>query len=217
MTDTHVHLTEDERQGLADGTLPDDGTRAAHLATCEACTADVAQLTALMTRIHDRPPLPTPPLDELWPAIRARIEQGKVVPLGNSSGTPARRSDLARWPVLAGLAAASLLVVALSRRAPNDEIRVAARPTVSATLTADSSRAYQQQVEALLEELQLRRAMMRPATAASVDRDLRVVDEAIAELEAALARDPDNVALQQLLAVSYRQKRDLLRQVNDAS
>ena len=222
---TDGHLTEDERQGLADGTLPDESRLAAHLAACDPCTADVTRLRALMTRIHHRPPGPPPPLDAMWPAIRARIEAGKVVPLGAPPTAPARttaarRSSLSRWPVLGGLAAAGLLVVALSHRdADGPAHQVARRVDDRAALTAvaDSSRAYQQQVETLLEELELRRAMMRPATAASIDRDLHVIDEAIAELKAALARDPDNPALQQLLAASLRQKRDLLRQADDAS
>ncbi|HEY7876761.1 MAG TPA: hypothetical protein VIC55_00970, partial [Gemmatimonadaceae bacterium] len=57
-----THITEDERQGLADGTLDADGTAAAvaHLAQCDACAADVTQLRTLMHQLHDSPPPSSP-------------------------------------------------------------------------------------------------------------------------------------------------------------
>ena len=58
--------------------------------------------------------------------------------------------------------------------------------------------------------------MLRPDTRAALDRDLRAVDVAIAELKAAIARDPNNPALRQLLASSYKQKVDLLKRVGNA-
>ena len=66
-------------------------------------------------------------------------------------------------------------------------------------------------------EMALRRAMMRPDVAARMEHDVRVIDSAIAELQDALKHDPNNPALRQLLAASYRQKRDLLRRAEDAS
>ena len=59
--------------------------------------------------------------------------------------------------------------------------------------------------------------MLRPEAAEALDRDLHVVDVAIAELKDAIARDPSNRALRQLLASSYRQKVDLLKRVANAS
>jgi hypothetical protein len=219
-----AHLTEEERQGLADGSLaPDRRTEAqAHAAGCAECAGDVARLHSLMARLTQLPDAPGPELDALWPAIRDRIERGKVVSLdGAQSARPSRR-----WArpaaLVAGAAAAVVLAFTLGRET---------RPPVSTSVTtvtpggsaipvssiADSSRAWQEEVQALLEELELRRATMPPATAASVDRDLKIVDDAIAELTSALARDPNNPALHQLLAASYRQKRDLLRQADNAS
>src|SRR5205823_196499 len=64
---------------------------------------------------------------------------------------------------------------------------------------------------------ELQRALLRPETRASLDRDLRTVDVAIAELKDAVARDPNNPALRRLLASSYRQKIDLLKRVGNAS
>jgi hypothetical protein len=82
---------------------------------------------------------------------------------------------------------------------------------------SDSSRAYQQQVQQLLDEIEMQRAMLGPTTTAVADSDLSAIDQAIAELRAALLRDPNNAALRQLLATSYQQKLDLLKRLNNAS
>ena len=81
----------------------------------------------------------------------------------------------------------------------------------------DSSYAYEREAQALLDKLELQRALLRPDAAVALDRDLKVVDVAIAELKDAVARDPANPALRQLLAASYRQKVDLLKRASNAS
>jgi anti-sigma factor RsiW len=215
-----AHLTEEDRHGLADGSLPPDRRAEAepHLAVCADCAGDVARLHALMTRLEQLPDTHAE-LDALWPAIRSRIERGKVVSLDGAPLT--RRSH--RWArqaaIVAGVAAALVLAFTLGRetREPVDVVVSPATGTTSIITIADSSRAYEEEVQSLLEQLELRRSTMRPATAARVDRDRKILDGAIEEVTDALAGDPDNPALRQLLAASYRQKRDLLKQVDNAS
>jgi hypothetical protein len=225
MTDSHgrfdAHLTEEERQGLADDSLALDRRADAesHAAECAECARDVARVHTFMARVKQRPDAPHAELDALWPEIRSRIERGKVVPLG---AEPAARRSRSRWRlagILTGVAAALVLAFTLGResRPPVEDVVASGNGTTQVVSVADSSRQYQEEVQSLLEEFELRRATMRPATKASVDRDLRILDDAIHELTDALARDPDNPALRQLLAASYRQKRDLLKQVDDAS
>jgi hypothetical protein len=57
---------------------------------------------------------------------------------------------------------------------------------------------------------------MRPELARIVERDLRAIDVAIAELQGAIRTDPNNPALRRLLASSYRQKVDFLKRVSNA-
>lgn len=216
-----AHLTEEERHGLADGSLPpvQRADVEAHVAGCAACTADVARLHSFMTRLELLPHSPDVKLDSLWPAIRSRIERGKVVSLGGGSTARRSRHWTLQGAIVVGAAAAMVLAFTLGResRPPEGDVvtpGIGATPIVS---IADSSRAYEAEVQSLLEELELRRSTMRPATVESVDRDLRIIDGAIDELTEALKRDPGNPALRQLLAASYRQKRDLLKQVDNAS
>ena len=217
-----AHLTEAERHGLADGSLSPDRRADAesHAAECAECAGDVARLHAFMTRLPSRADTPGAELDALWPDIRSRIERGKVVSLGASHRARHARPWARPAAAVAAVAAIVVLAFALGResRGHGDDVVVTpAAGTAPVVSVADSSRAYQDEVAALLEDLELRRSIMRPSTAASVDRDLRIIDGAIRELTDALARDPNNPALRQLLAASYRQKRDLLKQVENAS
>lgn len=216
-----AHLSEEERQGLADGSLlPDRRAESeAHVAGCAECAGDVARLHTLMARLTQLPDPRNAELDALWPAIRSRIERGKIVSLGADSPARHRRSHARLAAIVAGVAAAVVLAFALGRetRPQVDDVAIPGTSTTPIVSVVDSSSIYQQQVESLLEELELRRSMMRPATTANVERDLKIIDGAIDELTDALAHDPNNPALRQLLAASYRQKRDLLKQVDNAS
>lgn len=218
---TDAHLTEEERHGLADDSLPADrrADTESHVAECAECAGDVARLRSFVARVKQLPDAPHAELDALWPAIRSRIEHGKVVSLDVERTTRGAPSWARLAVIITGVAAALVLAFTLGRATGprrNDDVTVATG-TIPVVSVADSSRLYQQEVEALLQEFELRRATMRPSTTASVERDLRILDDAIGELTDALARDPNNPALRQLLAASYRQKRDLLKQVDNAS
>jgi len=101
-------------------------------------------------------------------------------------------------------------------RASQAQTNPAPAGTPALTAVADSERVYQEEAQLLLNRLELERSMLRPETARAVDRDLRVIDQAIAELKDAVARDPRNAALHQLLASSYRQKAELLKRLANA-
>jgi PIN domain nuclease of toxin-antitoxin system len=176
-----------------------------------------------MKRIHEAP-APTAPLDDLWPSIRARIEQTKVVPLATDAARappPASRFPLpARWFASIGVvAAAAIIAFAVRGRRPDAGNSTAGVSNTDAALIAvvDSAHAYEQEARTLLDKLELQRAMLRPDAAKALDHDLHVIDVAIAELKDAVARDPNNPALRQLLATSYRQKVDLLKRIANAS
>jgi hypothetical protein len=64
----------------------------------------------------------------------------------------------------------------------------------------------------LLRALDAQRSHLSPATIATLERNLAVIDAAIAESRAALASDPGNRDLEALLLAGYRQKVALLQQ-----
>ncbi|MDB4876620.1 MAG: hypothetical protein JWM41_3066 [Gemmatimonadetes bacterium] len=219
MTTTR-HLTEGERQGAADGTLAAEQMHDAetHMAECGACAVDVASLRTLMTRIHA--PAPAEELDDLWPDIQSRIEASKVIPIEAQPAASSPRVQRKRLWVAVGVVAAGLIFmysVPQLQYLRAGAARIAPADSEPGLINvADSTSAYEQEANTLLNELQMRRAMMRPQTSASIDRDLRVVDQAIAEVKDALVRDPNNPALRRLLASSYRQKVELLKRASNA-
>lgn len=93
-------------------------------------------------------------------------------------------------------------------------IRAASLPAV--TMQAADEQTDQTEQD-LLAELEMRRHDMRPEATAEIQADLKVVDSAIGELKQAMAHDPSNPVLRQLLASSYEHKAALLRQTKNAS
>jgi hypothetical protein len=223
MTDAQSHLTEEERHASAEGSLPPDQLEPieAHLRGCTACADDVARIRILMTRINEAPTSgASPALDELWPSIRTRIEASKVVPLSaNAIRLEGRRRARRVGSSITMAAALVIAAVALGVRARSRGPTQSSQPADAASLiaVADSAHAYEEEAQTLLNQLELRRSMLRPEAVVAIDHDLRVVDSAIAELKEAIARDPNNPALRRLLASSYRQKVDVLKRVGNAS
>ena len=111
-----------------------------------------------------------------------------------------------------------LLTTLVLRTRPGEQSNNAVVQVASDTsvlrAVADSTRAYEAEAQILLDRLEIQRATMRPEARAAIDRNLHTVDVAIAELKDAIARDPNNPALRQLLATSYRQKVELLKRAN---
>ena len=228
MSSVKAHLSEEDRHRIADGTMDDErrAVIAAHLTICWNCKADVAHLTKALPVMRQTSE-PTAPVDELWSGIHDRIEQGKIVSLGAPTPesppavAPKQRRISWLWLAPAGIAAAVVIALfALPAKRTGDARQTTTMVADTGTTlvsVVDSSYAYEREAQVLLDKLQLQRALLRPETAQALDRDLHVVDVAIAELKDAVTRDPLNPALRQLLAASYRQKVDLLKRASNAS
>ena len=171
----------------------------------------------------------------MWHSLRALLERLKKASITTASDEaiedintlmlreklrsrrPAERlvPRYAQWAAIA-IAASLAMFFAWKgfSRAPSAERR---DPQVELTAISDSVSRYQEQIADLQADLQLTRAMMRTETASAIDRDLKICDQAIAELNEAAKRDPNNLEIRQLLADSYRRKLDVLKRVNNAS
>jgi len=179
-----------------DGTLAarERATVEAHLAGCAGCRTAVAELRRLVAEAQGLPRSIAPERN-LWTAIDARIVQRATYNV-----------QRAFWR--GALAAAAVLVIALGlyRLLPPSTAHY--RPAGGgAGVEADFDRATNE----LSLILAAQRGRLRPETVALVERNLAVIDAAIAESRAALARDPANAELQHLWAAAARQKVELLR------
>jgi anti-sigma factor RsiW len=216
-----VHLTEEQLQGAVDGSLEAGQMRAAyeHLSVCEGCATEVARLRTIMTRAREAT-AGAPSLEDLWPAIRSRIEESKVVRLDTPAASTANQRARRPWLAIAStVLAAALLIAALAeiqgwRGGAPGAPRTA--PDGAFASAVDSTRVYEDESRRLLNDLEMQRAMMGPSASAAFNGDLAIIDSSISEQKAALVRDPHNIALQRLLASSYREKVELLRRANNA-
>jgi len=179
-----------------DGTLAarDRASVEAHLAECAACRAAVGELRSLSAAAASLPKSIEPGRD-LWGGIETRIRRRATWNV-----------QRLRWR--AALAAAAVLVIALGvyRLLPPSTARD--RPGRGwAAVQADFDRATNELGLILAAE----RERLRPETVALLERNLAVIDAAIAESRAALARDPANAELRRFFAAASRQKVELLR------
>ncbi len=197
MTGPHMEVKLNE---YVDGTLAarERATVEAHLADCAGCQAAIVELRALLTAAAALPKS-IPPQRNLWTAIETRIVQR------------ATWNVQRRW-WRGALAAAAVFVIALGLyrlfRVPRSDFRVGEGQGWAA-VQADFDRASDELELTLATE----RERLRPETVALLERNLAVIDAAIAESRAALARDPANGELRRFFAAASQQKVELLRWV----
>jgi hypothetical protein len=183
------------------GTLPRPQAEAVeqHLLACDECRADFRFQRTLRQQVAALPrELPAP--GQVWEGIRTRIGPGR-------SGTAAPAS---RWQQPRMLAAAAVLLVAVTAALTAMFLRSPAAPTRHADFQVTQA-AYVQAAEELARTLEARREGMSPAAIAVVEQNLRIIDEAIRETQAALAGDPGNEHVAELLWGSWEKKIDLLK------
>lgn len=212
------HLLDD----YVTGELADDARApvAQHVAACEICADEVRSLQRVLSRAADLPKSIDPP-PEAWDNIKAAILKDEA------SLEPARGqlSLIRRHPLLVALAA-SIVVAILSSvgtasylnsrasRAGNIAATSAGTSASFAAFTIEENN-YLRTVETLQEVLDRQESVLAPETVAQLKASLRTIDEAILEARNALARDPANKVLIDMLSANYRQKVDLLRRTTE--
>lgn len=183
------------------GTLSDTESAAleSHLDGCHACHEALAASDRPLSTAENLPRSVIPPTD-LWPGIERELATRRRV---------RGRVALPSWL----LAAAALLLVVLS--SGGTALLLHRRQTVPVAVESSHLTALESQYSAasaeLSDALERARARLAPETVATIERSLRIIDHALAESRQALARDPGNAALGQLVAAAWRQKVDLLR------
>jgi hypothetical protein len=177
----------------------------AHLASCAACRDEEAAWRDLRARTAALPRSIEPPRD-LWGDIDRALDAAPAVAVDAAiAGSVPRRARL-RLPALA---AAAVLRVVVTAALTTFFLRT------SDTAMARKLKGMQPTVEpAGPTSEELLRALaaqgVPPETMAIVQRNLAVIDVAIAELETALAEDPDNEELARMLVSVHRQRAELV-------
>jgi len=222
------HLTETQLNDLCDEALPasEGATLRQHLDACETCRARMARLQALLSAAAAEP-TEIPPPEDLWPSIRGRIESGKIAAI--AGGPPVPTPTRPWWATTgAALAVAAVLVLVTTTITVilvSPEPRVIAPGTASGPIVAPANAPaevsmlianYEGLTNQLAQEFARLRHRLPPEAVAAVEGNLRVVDEALAEIQVVLGQEPDNAALLQLLATTYRQKVSVLEHATES-
>jgi hypothetical protein len=172
-----------------------------HLLGCAECAADFrfqrslkGKTAALASGIA--------PEHELWPGIRDQIR-----------GTPATVAT-ARPPWLRTpwLIAATIVLMALSSGATLLLTRTGNQKPDGGSRDFQSTEVgYRQAADELLRNLQAHRKELGEPAFQVIEQNLHIIDQAIQETQAALASDPRNQQVTELLWASYEKKIDLLQ------
>jgi len=177
---------------------------------------DDRELDALMARASELPKAVRPERD-LWPEIE-QVITGPMVP---------RRGNLgfgwAQAAMVLLLVGASSGITWLATSNPADPTTPVATPgplvfeTATASFGAEWSLgpAYVETREALADTFEARLETLPPETRDAVRANLETIRQAIGNINGALATEPNNVLLQELLLDTYRDELDLMIKVDD--
>lgn len=202
-------LTEDARSPVAE-----------HIAGCDLCRSEIESLQTIIARARELPRSVEPP-SEAWTGIRSAIARGEsAVPVSGPAGGfgGRRRPYLAAAAVILAAvlsSAGTALYMSARNTAGNLPPASAVNPSseTPATLAAFTleENNYLRTASRLQDLLDQQEGSLAPETVTELKASLHAIDDAIIEARNALARDPANKLLVEMLSSSYRQKVDLLR------
>jgi N-acyl-D-aspartate/D-glutamate deacylase len=164
-----------------------------------------------------------PPPRDLWPAIAAEISQDAArAGMADKSGT--NRISRTQWLALAAVIAALAVGMWIGRSVL--PVKGAQAPPIAATTGSGAhdvvAAAYLKDPRYVKDRADLVRALdekmktLPPETQQKVTASLATIRKSIAEIQAALGRDPGNALLQELLVNSYQDEMRVLTTVHEA-
>jgi len=191
-------------------TEPQESAVSGHLRECAACRRLETELRCLIEEAG-RLSRETQPAEDLWAGIAERIGTRKDQPQEAAARTLSLRPGIIR-----ALAAAALILLALGAfffvpRAGEKPRGFTPNSTPAAYERAEAE--YRQAREALLDNIRSREDTLPPSTIETLREYMRVIDNAVAEIRTALADDPDNQKLIQMLLFAYRKEVDFLSRI----
>jgi anti-sigma factor RsiW len=189
-----------------------------HLAGCAHCRQQERELRALVAEAAALP-REIQPARDLWPEVAARLRGAE-----GARGVLVRPA-VPRWMRTTSLAAAAAVVIALSAalwtRGPGPVTPAGPRalhvtPVAAGAAPADlleAEREYAGATADLMAALDRQKDALTPEARATLDANLKTIDDALAEVRTALRRDPGNAQLTHLLTSTHQKKIGALQRV----
>ena len=188
----------EQLEDYAEGLLEDASRIAieAHLDGCESCRRSVDAMLDLRTKTAALPRNIRPSRD-LWPGIESALSMGSAA---------ARSRSRFHRRQMAWLAVAAMLLIAISSSVTALLLGRSGTKAGFGTVQAE----YVAASADLTRRIASGPQSLSPRTLVIVERNLRIIDAAISEAEAALGRDPGNEGLERILWARYQQRIELL-------
>jgi tetratricopeptide (TPR) repeat protein len=190
-----------------------------HLDMCDACRALLEDLQ----RVHDAAaelPALAPP-DRAWLQIAGRLRLEGRITDDVAAAPPSRRAYVAWLAIAAALviAAGSAVLLLVPRGTPAAPPQAASSTSTAsdgaAVEAVNAVEAAQAQFEKAIEDLEkvakANQQALDPSTAATIEKNLGIIDQAIADNRVAVKSEPASVAARETLFEALRQKVTLLQ------
>jgi hypothetical protein len=190
----------------------------AHLTVCGDCRLLVADLTAIeetAPSLAFDDPEPSP---RVWLAVRAQLEREGLI-RQNRRG---RTAGFARWldaalrtlprPALAGAYLVALIAIGIALTVPGSRNADNARWL---NRMENSTQPISAQLDTAEHDTFASLQNVDPVVAASLQKNLAIVDNYIALCEKSVREDPQDENARDYLYTAYQQKADLLAQMSD--
>ena len=210
----------DFAEGLLSPSAADEVER--HLSICDAC-AEEAERTRTLRALMAELPAEVAPSRDLYPEVAAHLWVDYSDSPANRSGRQSiskrRAFRRLRYPLLAAAVALVVLSTAIDRTVIGRKVFPSgSSPPAQAggpSLVSNVSSSVEADLLVAIGELETQLAAVRrrldPETLVLIDRNLELLDAAIAETRSAATADPRNATLRRLVLTRYQQKLDLLR------
>ena len=209
-----THLTFEQISELAESRVPHAESRE-HLSACAECRATLERVQRLIDAAHALPRDIAPP-PEIWSQLQTRVKAGNTAPRTRSWN----RGWLAAAAAVVVLVG-SAIVLPPSLGKSKGKGAVVQTPATNVAVVSPVVLAvedcYSPAIRDLRRTLDQQRGTLAPATLSVVERSLVTIDNAIAEARAALASDPANQALVQILSAQFEHKVELLQRATQLS
>ena len=196
-----------------------------HLSECAACRALLEDLQRIHDAAADLPALAPP--DRAWLQIAGRLRQeGRIREDAPVAARPGR-TGYAVWLAIAAalvIAAGSAALLLMPRAVPAPPTRIGSSAPAPAASDApkidavdavnaveDAQAKFEKAIADLEKVAKANQQALDPGTSATIEKNLGILDQAIADNRAAVKSEPTSVAARETLFDALRQKVSLLQ------
>jgi hypothetical protein len=208
------HLTFEQISEIAESRTPRADGRE-HLDACAECRATLERVQRLLDSARSLPREVAPP-PEVWGALQARVKSApRQAPVRSRMWSVGWFAAAAAIVFIVG--AALLLPPSVGKGKGKGAVVQSPVALQQSPVVLAVAQNYEPTLADLRRTLDQQRASLSPATLQVIERAVATCDTAIAEARAALASDPANQSLLQILSAQFEHKVELLQRATQLS